>query len=161
MKTLAGSLLLAVVLAGCGAGSSSAPLDTGAPDTTPTTTGPPATTEPSTPTAWLDDGRYFGFIKSVDLATQPGTVVFDLADFLGGEEANEAAAERGDETPVPNDYYIVNDDPELRTLSVSARCGSSSSTGRTAARGGLSPTRSGFRIRLLPGTWTASITREA
>lgn len=36
-----------------------------------------------------------------------------------GEEANEAAAERGDESPVSNDYYIVNDDPELRTLDVS------------------------------------------
>jgi hypothetical protein len=42
-------------------------------------------------------------------------MVFDLAYFLTGEEANQAAAERGLEVPVPNDYFIVNDDPRLRT----------------------------------------------
>jgi len=46
-------------------------------------------------------------------------MVFDLASFLTGDEANQAAEEHGDETPVPNDYYIVNDNPRLRTLVVS------------------------------------------
>jgi hypothetical protein len=45
-------------------------------------------------------------------------MVFDLAYFLTGEEANEASAEHGGEVPVPNDYYIVNDNPRLRTLPV-------------------------------------------
>ena len=44
--------------------------------------------------------------------------MFDLAYFLTGDEANQAAAEHGDEVPVPNDYYIVNDNPRLRTLDV-------------------------------------------
>ena len=42
-------------------------------------------------------------------------MTFDLAYFLTGDAANQAAAEHGDETPVPNDYYIVNDNPSLRT----------------------------------------------
>ena len=44
--------------------------------------------------------------------------MFDLADFLIGGEANRAAADRGQETPVPNDYFIVNDNPRLRQLPV-------------------------------------------
>jgi hypothetical protein len=37
---------------------------------------------------------------------------------LTGDEANQAAADRGKETPVPNDYFIVNDNPRLRELPV-------------------------------------------
>lgn len=77
---------------------------------------PPAspTLEPPPP---LEDGRHFGFIRRVSLDTS--TLVLDLAYFLTGEEANEAAAEHGDEVPVPNDYYIVNDNPRLRALPLS------------------------------------------
>jgi hypothetical protein len=57
-------------------------------------------------------------VRSVDAAGS--AVEFDLAYFYTGEEANEIAAERGDETPVPNDYYIVNDNPRLRTLELAA-----------------------------------------
>jgi hypothetical protein len=67
----------------------------------------------------LEDGRHFGYIESIDLETPVGTVVFDLGYFLSGEEANQAAAEDGYPTPVDNDYYIVNDNPRLRTLLVS------------------------------------------
>ncbi len=81
--------------------------------TTGATTG--ATGSPSPPTApALEDGRHFGFIQSVD--ADAGTVVFDLAYWLEGEEAAEAAAEHGDEVPPPNDYYVVNDNPKVRTL---------------------------------------------
>jgi hypothetical protein len=69
-----------------------------------------------TPAAELEDGRHFGFIHRVDTAAM--TMVFDLAYFYQGEEANQVAAERGDETPVPNDYYIVNDNPKERTLTL-------------------------------------------
>lgn len=90
--------------------------------TGPRSTPPPepsASVEPSgTPAAApaLEDGRHFGYIRSVD----PGamTLRFDLARFLTGEEANAAAAENGDEVPVPNDYYIVNDERRLRTLPI-------------------------------------------
>jgi hypothetical protein len=81
----------------------------GSGPTGPTTTG-------SGPQAELEDGRHFGFLRAVDLKGL--SLDFDLAYFLTGEEANAAAEEHGDETPVPNDYYIVNDNPKLRTLGV-------------------------------------------
>jgi hypothetical protein len=64
----------------------------------------------------LEDGEHFGFVEQVD--PSDGTMVFDLAYFLTGRAANEAAAEHGDEVPVPNDYYIVNDNDRLRTLTL-------------------------------------------
>ena len=89
--------------------------------TAPTgTTGPTAPTEATgetgPPPAELEDGEHFGFIEEVD--PEGGTLVLDLAYFLTGEAANEAAAEHGDEVPVPNDYYIVNDNDRLRTLTL-------------------------------------------
>jgi hypothetical protein len=66
----------------------------------------------------LQDGRQFGLIKSVD-ETSPGSIVFDPADQLTGEEANRAAAAHGDEVPVPNDIYKVNDDPTVHALALS------------------------------------------
>lgn len=73
----------------------------------------------ATPSSELKDGRHFGYIESINLDTLPGTVAFDLAYLLTGEEANQAAAEDGYPTPVDNDYYIINDNPRLRTLVVS------------------------------------------
>jgi len=83
-------------------------------------TNPGSENASGTPSPVLEDGRHFGYIESVDIRTLPRTMVFDLAVFLTGDEANQAAAEHGDETPVPNDYYIVNDNPRLRTLDVSS-----------------------------------------
>jgi hypothetical protein len=81
----------------------------------------PSVIEPTSATlsSELEDGRHFGYIESFDLEALPGSVVFDLAYLLTGEEANQAAAEDGYETPVPNDYYVINDNPRLRTLVVS------------------------------------------
>ena len=123
---------LALVTGACTkSAGSSAEGTTSTPATeTSTPSSPPSTAEPSTPAESLspsetpspsaspamEDGRHFGYIKSIDLESQ--TMVFDLAYFLTGEEANQAAADHGDETPVPNDYYIVNDNPSLRTLAV-------------------------------------------
>lgn len=86
------------------------PTETGSPEPTQST-GPSETPAPE-----LEDGKHFGFIRSIDVAAQ--TMRFDLAYFLTGDEANQAAAEHGDEAPVPNDYYIVNDNPRLRTLAI-------------------------------------------
>jgi hypothetical protein len=105
-----------------GATGETAPADpTGV--TTPTgTTGGTGATAPTGATgetgspAELEDGKHFGFVEEVDPSN--GTLVFDLAYFLTGEAANEAAAEHGDEVPVPNDYYIVNDNDRLRTLTL-------------------------------------------
>ncbi|HJS26257.1 MAG TPA: hypothetical protein VJ913_03915 [Actinomycetota bacterium] len=121
------ALLLTLALAACasddptvGTTGGTAPSDptgvtapTGATGTTAPTG---ATGETGTPPAELEDGEHFGFVEEVD--PSGGSLVFDLAYFLTGEAANEAAAERGDEVPVPNDYYIVNDNDRLRTLTL-------------------------------------------
>ena len=100
--------------------------------TTPTPSASTASTSPSTsPSASssasaspssapaLDDGRYFVFLKKLHGTPPDATMTFDLAYFLTGDAANQAAADHGDETPVPNDYYIVNDNPRLRTMPIS------------------------------------------
>jgi len=82
--------------------------------------GPEGVGPVATPTAEetdLEDGRHFGFITSVDTAER--TMEFDLAYRLSGEEANQAYQEAGGEGPVPNDYFVVNDNPGLRSLSLS------------------------------------------
>jgi hypothetical protein len=117
-------IALTVLAASCGEDATpSAPptsSDSVTTSATPEPTGSespePSETESPTPEAALEDGRHFGSIRSIDVEAQ--TMRFDLAYFLTGEEANDAAAEHGDEVPVPNDYYIVNDNPRLRTLDV-------------------------------------------
>ncbi len=116
------AMLLGLVVAACADGNGAAVGPTGTPGSpSPTarpTVEPTPTEEPTAePSPELEDGRHFGFIRSVDPDAM--TLVLDLAYFLTGEEANEAAAEHGDEVPVPNDYYIVNDNPRLRTLELS------------------------------------------
>jgi hypothetical protein len=65
----------------------------------------------------LEDGRHFGFIRAVDPTQR--TIEFDLAYWLTGEEANQAYQEAtGDTGPVPNDYFVVNDNPKLRELAL-------------------------------------------
>jgi hypothetical protein len=84
------------------------------------TTPPPSSTPSSSPSpvaADLKDGKYFIYAKK----TGDGpTLTFDLALFLTGKAAIDAATAHGDESPPPNDYYIVNDDHKLRTYPVSA-----------------------------------------
>lgn len=119
----------AVVFAGCGTsqGASSAVAVSSLPaqpasaasTTMPTITESETEPTPSTPKQELEDGRHFGYIKSVDLGPKPATLTFDLAYDLVGAEANREAERRGYETPVPNDYFIVNDNPKLRTLPLS------------------------------------------
>jgi len=74
--------------------------------------------EPGSPgDALLEDGRHFGYVRSVDV--DGGVIEFDLASFLSGEEANQAYQEATGETgPVPNDHFVVNDNPMLRTLTL-------------------------------------------
>jgi hypothetical protein len=74
--------------------------------------------EPSTSAgSALDDGRHFGYVRSVDV--DGGAIEFDLAYFLSGEEADQAYQEAtGDSGPVPNDHFVVNDNPMLRTLTL-------------------------------------------
>lgn len=72
-----------------------------------------ATNEPAGDT--LPDGTYFVQLTDIQGGEEgPLQLQYDLAYFLTGDEANRAAADRGLETPVPNDYFIVNDNPKLR-----------------------------------------------
>jgi hypothetical protein len=97
------------------------PTGTTGPSTGPTgSTGTTGSSNPGcsgTPApAALADGTYFGFLESIDVGS--GVSGFDLACFYTGDEANEQAAARGDEVPVPNDVYIVNDNPSTRDVPV-------------------------------------------
>jgi hypothetical protein len=63
----------------------------------------------------LEDGRHFVWVEeAARLEDGSATVTFDLAYFLTGEEGEQAAADHDDE--FANGYYIVNDNPRLRTL---------------------------------------------
>jgi hypothetical protein len=68
-------------------------------------------------TSGFEDGRHFVLAERVE---PDDVLVADLGYFFMGDEANEAAAEHGVETPVPNDYYIVNDNPKLRRVPIFA-----------------------------------------
>ena len=86
-----------------------------------TTTAPPDTVEPpdigdsmDTGLSELEDGRHFGYWTTFEIGDTVAFGEFDLAYFLTGAEAEAAAAERGE--TVENDYFIVNENPKLRTL---------------------------------------------
>lgn len=104
-----------------------------APTTTlPVTTSlsPPSTAPPGTAPAdgasgsgcspgdgpTLPEGEWFGFVKS----SSATGIEFDLACWFTGQAAVDAAAEDGEESPPPNDYYIRNDNPLIRSLGVSS-----------------------------------------
>ena len=73
-----------------------------------------------TPTgAPLEDGRHAVFLDGLD----NDSLFFDVIQWLSGEAANEAAVEDGaieEGDSVPNDYYIRNENPQLRTLNVAS-----------------------------------------
>ena len=72
---------------------------------------------PSSAEAALEDGRHFGYVRAVDADAR--IIEFDLAYFLSGKEADRAYQEAtGNTDHVPNDYFIVNDNPMLRTLAL-------------------------------------------
>jgi hypothetical protein len=92
------------------------------PSSSPTTASAPSHTPSGKPTSSpepsgdeLPDGRYF--VRLTDLQRGedgPLLIRYDLTYFYTDDEANQVAASRGDETPVPNGVYIVNDNPKLR-----------------------------------------------
>lgn len=68
----------------------------------------------------LADGRHPVFIEEVNLAR--GTMVVDVIQFLTGEEARQAYLRDHPDDPdgPPNDYYILNTNPRLRSGVVAA-----------------------------------------
>ncbi len=117
----AAAILLAVTVAACTDDGSTGTSTAGPTASSPSSqaTGSP-TEEPSAspaPEPVIEDGKHFVFVKEGKVG-DPDTLTFDLATLLSGEEAEQAAAEAGDEVPVPNDYYVVNDNPKLRTVAL-------------------------------------------
>jgi hypothetical protein len=63
----------------------------------------------------------FTLIKKVTGSASSGyEMVADYAQYLTGAAAAAAATAHHSESPPPNDYYIVNDNPKLRTLPLAA-----------------------------------------
>lgn len=93
----------------------------GGAGTTTTTAGAGSTTTVPTATSLgavpdeLPDGRWFGYITSVTPAMDGTTAEFDLAELLTGAAAAEAAEAAGEE---PLDFYLKNDNPKLRTVTI-------------------------------------------
>jgi len=130
---IVGAIVLALLSIGAGAliALSSDDDRAASPSATPSSTSTPsptdepsASSEPSeaeTPepseseSPILEDGHHFVFVKRA-LYPPDGSprVRFDLAYFLTGAQGEQAAADHGDE--FVNGYYIVNDNPRLRTL---------------------------------------------
>jgi hypothetical protein len=79
--------------------------------------------ETTTTTEALPEGvREFSYVVAVEMSDD-GTMVVtaDYAQFLTGDEAIQAAIEDGfivEGETVPNDYYIVNENPQLRELTL-------------------------------------------
>jgi hypothetical protein len=137
IRPIAAALLVAsLAVAGCAKSQSdqndsgasqrppvTAPSSTAPRATEPSVTAPPATRAPTTSggatgsePAVLADGRHPVYLKTVD----PGSrkVTFDLIQLYFGDDAAREAAKDHQESPPPNDYYIRNVNPRLRTLPV-------------------------------------------
>jgi hypothetical protein len=81
---------------------------------TPTGAGGPTSSQPVV----LGDGRHPVLLKAIDPGR--GTVTFDLVQYFRDEAATREAAKDHQESPPPNDSYLRNVNPRLRTLPVGA-----------------------------------------
>jgi pyruvate/2-oxoglutarate dehydrogenase complex dihydrolipoamide acyltransferase (E2) component len=117
------AVLMAAALAACGSDtpnpppSPAQPAQAGPAATTPSkpTTAQPASRPAASPTA-ANPGTDFGFIRSWTAMTGTIYLRFDRAVLLTGKAADDASAAHGGESPVPNDYFIQNDNPRLREV---------------------------------------------
>lgn len=128
------AVVAAVLLAGCGHGdqagqgqsttSASPPTvsivpSSSVPSLSPspsTRSAQPEPAEPASPT--LADGRYAAYLTAID--TRARAVTFDVIQYLTGEEAAKAFHRDNPDIPEgpPNNFYIVNRNPRLRTMPV-------------------------------------------
>jgi hypothetical protein len=119
------AVLMAATLAACGSDtanpppSAAQPAPAGPAATTPSkpTTAQPASRPAASPTP-ATRGSDFGFIRSWTAKTGTFYLRFDRAVLLNGKAADDASAAHGGESPVPNDYYIQNDNPRLREVAI-------------------------------------------
>jgi hypothetical protein len=105
------------------ANATTANATTTVPTAATTIEGPPTPTVPDGPSGSgctpgvgvsLAEGEWYGVVVSAS----PSGIEFDLACWFVGESAVKAASEDGAEPP-PNDYYVRNDNPQIRSLPVS------------------------------------------
>jgi hypothetical protein len=115
--------IVAALLAAAAAGGCAAKAPAGGATPAATAATAPAAAASTVPTATtgaetatLADGRHPVFVKTVDPSGR--TITFDLIQFFMGDAATRAAAQDHQESPPPNDYYIRNVNPRLRTLPV-------------------------------------------
>jgi hypothetical protein len=119
------AVLMAATLAACGSDttgpepSAAQPAQAAPAATTPSkpTTAQPAS-RPAAGSATTSSGTDFGFIRSWYAKGGTFYLRFDRAVLLTGKAADAASAAHGGESPVPNDYYIQNDNPRLRDLAI-------------------------------------------
>ena len=120
IRAIATALLIAsLAVAGCARSQpdQSASPTSGQPAAAPTTKAPaPAGGTTDSQPAVLVDGRHPVIIKTVDPDRR--TITFDLIQLYWGDDATTEAAKDHQESPPPNDYYIRNVNPRLRTMSV-------------------------------------------
>ena len=64
--------------------------------------------------------KQFTFIKNITNTSGKTSISADYAQMLTGDAAAKAAKAAGDESPPPNDYYIVNANKKVRVLPVKA-----------------------------------------
>jgi hypothetical protein len=75
-----------------------------------------ASDSPSADPNILENGRHFVFMNGAKTGATR-RLTFDLAEWYQDQAAIDVAAQHGDDAP--NGYYIVNDNPRLRTMPVS------------------------------------------
>jgi hypothetical protein len=118
-RTVAAALLtvLAAVISGCSTpdGQNNPP-----GSTSPPAAGQPTGNESLGEAPVLADGRHPVLPTKVDVAGRK--VTFDLIVFLTGQAAKDEWLKQNPQDPSgpPNDYMVVNNNPLLRTLPVSA-----------------------------------------
>ena len=97
--------------------ASADPTEEPGPDSPSPTVGPTGSARPTASVDVPASGTDIGFLVAGSRTSADPVVAelrFDRVQFLTGEEAERAAAANGDE--VDNDYYVVNDNPRLRTV---------------------------------------------
>jgi hypothetical protein len=126
IRTLATALLVAsLAVTGCGRSQpeeTGPPADQPPPHRSPSPLPPPPAGGTDRPVI-LADGRHTVYLKTVDPNRR--TIAFDLIQFYGKDEAlRKATKDHPEASPeqvrqwVPNDFYIRNVNPKLRTLPV-------------------------------------------
>ena len=109
--------------------STSTPADTPAETTADATT--TSTTSPPTPPATCHDGSSDGVFDDAtgtyatlltELDPDAGTISFDVVQWYVGEDAIDAWQDEYPDDPYgpPNDYFVRNDNPAVRTAQIAA-----------------------------------------